>query len=63
VPAPPASGRLSAVHIAMPTAQFMVLLASVGAVLVHVGTGHFDFDLRPLALVIIGIRLVAAPFR
>lgn len=38
------------VHLAMPTSQFMVLLAATGGVLVHAGAGHFHFGLVPFAL-------------
>ena len=37
------------VHTAMPTSQFMVLLAATAGVATHVSTGHFHIGLAPLA--------------
>ena len=48
------------VHTAMPTAQFVILLSSLGGVVTHAGSGHFDFDLRPLVL-LGGGAVVGAP--
>lgn len=52
------------VHIAMPTSQFMVLLAATGGVLTHVGAGHVHVGLWPFALLgagaFIGAQMGAA---
>jgi uncharacterized membrane protein YfcA len=47
------------VHVAMPTSQFMVLLAALGGVLMHVAVGNFHVGWVPFVLLGVGAVLGA----